>query len=69
MEEFFTSEVWNADTVSSSIWYPAGEVGPDYTELVPVKKYDTFKYLKMLVKLFPGGHPWRFPIGEPGDYD
>lgn len=62
-------ELWEDAFVRSSVWWPY-ETGTftDYRPLTIAKRFQLFDYLRMLVKLLPFGHIWRFHLGEPSDY-
>jgi len=68
----FTSvDIWEADFVWESLYSPfapASGQGNNYDHLKAIQRFQLFDYLKMLRKLLPFGHIWRFPIGEPSDY-
>jgi hypothetical protein len=62
-------EVWEDASVRSSVWWPYSLGGAvTYLYLAIKKRFQFFDHLRMLVKLLPSGHLWRFEIGEPGDY-
>lgn len=71
MTTYTDVEIWEADFVWTSIWWPfspqSGQ-GNNYDALKVVKRFELFDYLKMLVKLLPFGQIWRFPIGDEEDY-
>ena len=70
MHTLTTIEIWEADFVRSAVWWPYedDETPADYEPLRLVKRFRTFEYLRMLIKLLPQGQIWRFPFGGPSDY-
>ena len=64
-------ELWEDGGVQSSAYWPfdGASALPDLSPVIPQQRFFTFDYLQMLRRLFPKGYIWRFPIGEPDDYD
>jgi hypothetical protein len=62
-------EIWEDDFIRTAVYWPYEAASTtNYLPLVIAKRFQLFDYLKMLVKLLPLGHLWRFHIGEPDDY-
>lgn len=71
MLTFTTVDLWEDAFVRTSLYWPFDPdsgTGNNYAALKIGKRFQLFDYLKMLTRLLPFGHIWRFPIGEPSDY-